>query len=111
MALGLPFGGGMLTFTSNNTKGMPSAGFEQLFLRTAYPLLLFILPFTLQGQISSITLASRIDSIFTGQVHKPIPGYAVAVIKAGKLIHHKGYGLASLEHNIPIDTSTRKTLS
>jgi CubicO group peptidase (beta-lactamase class C family) len=34
------------------------------------------------------------------------PGCAVAVIKDGKVIYQRGYGIANLEYNIPITPST-----
>lgn len=35
-----------------------------------------------------------------------IPGMAVAVLKAGQVVHAKGYGLADLEHQVPVTTQT-----
>ena len=44
---------------------------------------------------------SRVDSVFA-QYDKPgSPGCALGVIKDGKLIYARGYGMANLEHNIP----------
>src|SRR5262249_43933074 len=34
------------------------------------------------------------------------PGAAIAIVKDGKVVHQRGYGMASLEHNIPIGTAT-----
>ncbi|MCB1024988.1 MAG: serine hydrolase, partial [Acidobacteria bacterium] len=34
------------------------------------------------------------------------PGLEVAVVKEGKIIHNKGYGLADLEHKIPINSNS-----
>ena len=35
------------------------------------------------------------------------PGAAIGIIKDGKLIYARGYGIANLEHNIPITTKTK----
>lgn len=35
-----------------------------------------------------------------------IPGMAVAVIRAGEVVHAKGYGLANVEHQVPVTTQT-----
>ena len=35
-----------------------------------------------------------------------IPGMAIAVIKNGKVVHRKNYGLANIAHNVPVSDST-----
>ena len=35
-----------------------------------------------------------------------IPGVAIAVVQAGKVIKAKGYGFADLEHNVPVTPET-----
>lgn len=35
-----------------------------------------------------------------------IPGIAIVVIKNGKIVHKKNYGLANIAHNIPVSDST-----
>lgn len=54
-------------------------------------------------QISS----SQMDSIFSKWDTSDKPGIAVGVISDGKMIFSKGYGLANMEHKIPINTETR----
>lgn len=52
-------------------------------------------------------LADRVDDYahqFMAERH--IPGVAVAVMKNGKVVKIKGYGVASLEHNVPVSTDT-----
>lgn len=54
-----------------------------------------------------LTLADRVDDYvrdFMAERH--IPGAAVAIMKNGKVIKIKGYGRASLEHNVPVITDT-----
>jgi CubicO group peptidase (beta-lactamase class C family) len=50
--------------------------------------------------------AGRVDALFADLNQKPSPGLAVAIVRDGKVIFHKGYGIANLEHRIPITTST-----
>lgn len=50
--------------------------------------------------------SARIDSVFKQFDRKDCPGCAVAVINAGKIIFQKGYGMASLEHRVPIKPQT-----
>ncbi len=51
-------------------------------------------------------LASRIDAVFADLAVPGSPGCAVAVVKDGRTIHARGYGLASLEHQVPIRPDT-----
>jgi CubicO group peptidase (beta-lactamase class C family) len=43
-----------------------------------------------------------VDKIFSQWDKKDTPGCALAVVKDGKIIYERGYGLANLELNIPI---------
>src|ERR1700759_1445461 len=43
----------------------------------------------------------KIDSLFADYTKPGSPGLAALVIKDGKIIFEKGYGLANLEYNIP----------
>lgn len=54
----------------------------------------------------SKTIESQIDSIFKEYNNATTPGVAVGFIQNGKLLFSKGYGMADLEHNIPIDTNS-----
>ncbi len=48
----------------------------------------------------------KVDAVFA-DVNKPdSPGCALGVMREGKLTYSRGYGLANLEHNIPITTRT-----
>lgn len=50
--------------------------------------------------------ARRVDSIFA-EFDKPgSPGAAVAVIRDGRVVLERGYGYASLEHNVPVTPGT-----
>lgn len=51
------------------------------------------------------TAAKRIDSLFASY-NTQTPGAAVAVVKDGKVVFMKGYGMANLDHNIPITPQT-----
>jgi CubicO group peptidase (beta-lactamase class C family) len=53
---------------------------------------------------SDITL--RVDRLFARFDRPDSPGCALGVIKDGKLIYKKGYGMANLEHDIPVSPTT-----
>ena len=74
-------------------------------------LIIVFLPAFVFGQPTSADRLSRIepaavDSVFREFDRKDSPGCAVAVIDSGKIIYKKGYGMANLEHNIPITPDT-----
>ncbi|MFT5674532.1 MAG: CubicO group peptidase (beta-lactamase class C family) [Paraglaciecola sp.] len=63
-----------------------------------------------QNTIAKSTIAESsqqdIDSIFSEWEQVDQPGGTVAVIKEGKLIFSKGYGLANIEHSVPNTPTT-----
>ncbi len=50
--------------------------------------------------------ANQIDAIFTPFDHDGLPGYAVGVVKDGKLVYARGFGRADLDNNTPITPQT-----
>ncbi|MFC2169908.1 serine hydrolase [Acidobacteriota bacterium] len=48
----------------------------------------------------------QVDKLFVKWDSKTSPGAALAIIKDGKIIYKRGYGMANLEHNIPIQTTS-----
>src|SRR3954467_6583369 len=51
--------------------------------------------------------ADAIDDYAAAQLAKHhVPGMAVAVVKDGKPVKVKGYGLADVEHNVPVTDDT-----
>src|SRR3954453_17032207 len=57
--------------------------------------------------IVSLALERRIDALFTRYTKPRSPGAAVAVMRAGTIEVCKGFGLASIEHDVPIAPKTR----
>lgn len=55
---------------------------------------------------SEITLNDEVDEIFAAWDTTDSPGAAVAIVKDGAILYKKGYGLANVEYDIPIETST-----
>src|SRR5688572_11751075 len=52
--------------------------------------------------IGMAKLESEIDTLFAQWDRKDSPGAAVAVVHKGKPIVRRGYGMASLEHGVPL---------
>ena len=67
--------------------------------------ILVIFALNVCGQITSVE-QSTLDEIFKQWNSSSSPGAALGIIKDGKLIYSKGYGMADLEHDIPITDST-----
>ena len=51
-------------------------------------------------------LKEKIDGLFQQWDKPDSPGCALAIIKDGKIVYKKGYGMADLEHNVPITPKT-----
>ncbi len=85
----------------NNTR------IEKLFLFVL--LLLFMGQFILaSGQEvgKKEPLIEKVDKIFEKWNKSNSPGCALGVIKDGEFIYRKGYGMANLEHDVPIKSQT-----
>lgn len=52
------------------------------------------------------SLSDRVDKVFAQWDKPDSPGCALAVIKDGQMIYKRGYGLANLEHNIPMSPAS-----
>jgi len=63
-----------------------------------FALLLFLPVFSLSQSASGE--AAKVDVVFANYDKPDSPGCALGVIKDGKLIYSRGYGMANLEHNI-----------
>src|SRR5262245_20298336 len=58
------------------------------------------------GASQSESPAAQVDKVFA-QYDKPdSPGCALAVIKDGQIVYKRGYGMADLDHDIPIKPDT-----
>jgi CubicO group peptidase (beta-lactamase class C family) len=57
-------------------------------------------------QVTSVTQSELVDKLFQPWDTSPSPGCAVAVMKDGKILYERGYGMADLDHDVPITTAT-----
>ena len=57
------------------------------------------------GQLSTAE-QTKIDELFKSWNSSSSPGAALGIVKDGKLVYTKGFGMADLEHDIPITDST-----
>src|SRR4051794_2111531 len=72
--------------------------------------LLFVLLFTLVVNIVDAqlvdSLSKKVDSIFAEYDKTNSPGCALAILKDGKIIYKRGYGMSNLEYNIAISPTS-----
>ena len=52
------------------------------------------------------TLEAQVDQLFAEWNQPDSPGAALAVTRDGEVIYKRGYGMANLEYDIPITTTT-----
>lgn len=74
---------------------------DRLFVFLAF----FYLPLCAQGQLSP-DQTIMVDQVFAKWDQENMPGAALAVIRNGRIIYQKGYGMADLEHRVPIGPET-----
>ena len=51
-------------------------------------------------------LEAKVDQLFSEWNKPDSPGAALAVVKDGEIVYKHGYGVANLEYDIPITTTT-----
>lgn len=56
--------------------------------------------------VNADELTDKVDKVFEQWNRTDSPGCAIAVIKNGKIIYKKGYGMADLERSVPINTKS-----
>ena len=70
-----------------------------------YVILVLLFPFVVNAQQLPDSTIKKIDNIFKNY-DSNTPGCAVAIMRKGEVIFKKGYGMATMEFNAPISSST-----
>jgi CubicO group peptidase (beta-lactamase class C family) len=65
-------------------------------------LVILALACAIQQQSGAASLTGKVDKIFARWDSNSSPGCALAVIKDSHIVYKRGYGMADLDHNIPI---------
>ncbi|MDQ3819352.1 MAG: beta-lactamase family protein, partial [Acidobacteriota bacterium] len=55
---------------------------------------------------ASTDLSQKVDQLFSREDKRDSPGCAVGIIRDGKIIYQRGYGMANLDFNIPNSPAT-----
>jgi CubicO group peptidase (beta-lactamase class C family) len=66
----------------------------------------FLLVITLSLTAWADTKTNKVDELFAKWDSTVSPGAALGIIQDGKFIYKRGFGMANLEHNIPITSKT-----
>ncbi|MBW2368309.1 MAG: serine hydrolase [Deltaproteobacteria bacterium] len=61
--------------------------------------------------ITTVKIAKEIDALFSNWDKPDSPGCAIGIVKKGELIYSRGYGMANIEHGIPITANTVFTIA
>ena len=67
---------------------------------------LLLLTYTYGQSKQDKQLAKALDQILSGQFKPTEPGGALLIAKKGEVVYEKGFGLANLEWNVPINPNT-----
>lgn len=95
---------------------------QDLFIRTFIVVILFMIGFTAgdilgqqnvaaKTQPSDDELAKKVDAFLSQWDKNDMPGCAVGVVKDGRLVYKRGFGMANLDYDVPNTPSTRFNLA
>jgi CubicO group peptidase (beta-lactamase class C family) len=74
-------------------------------MRSILSILLVCLFSLTYGQIPD-SLVKKVDAIFAEYDKTNSPGCALAILKDGKIIYERGYGMSNLEYSIAINPTS-----
>ena len=69
-----------------------------------FSILLSVSISTIAQEIQTLEIEAKIDSLIPSRVKNSTPGIVVGIVKDGKLIFNKGYGLGNMAYKIPNDS-------
>lgn len=80
--------------------------FSKKWVFTVGCVLVFLLFWEPLSYAQTGSLTEKVDQLFVSWDKPDSPGCALGIIHDGKLIYARGYGMANLEHNIPITSKS-----
>src|SRR4028118_2178835 len=95
---------------------------QDLFIRKFIAVILFMIAFTAgdilgqqnmtaSTQPSDDELAKKVDAFLSQWDKNDMPGCAVGVVRDGRLVYKRGFGMANLDYDVPNTPSTRFNLA
>jgi CubicO group peptidase (beta-lactamase class C family) len=93
---------------TNNKFSIPNSQFKATASISFWllPCLLILLILPLAALPADNGVAHRLDGLLGGLCPTGAPGFSVAVMRDGKSVYEKGFGLANLEYDIPVTPQT-----
>src|SRR5690242_13437930 len=68
---------------------------------------LAVILFMVVPGIAQDTVTAKVDALVRAEMQKnKVPGISLAVLKDGQIVYAKGYGLANIEHQVPVKPET-----
>lgn len=91
-------------------RNLRRAAVRTLALRSSVPLI-FVLLATFRSGLSAqepglSELGEKVDALFAEWDKTSSPGCALGVIEDGEFVYRRGYGMANLEHGVPIRSNS-----
>src|ERR1044071_8063613 len=94
--------------------------YQDLFIRKIIAVILFMVGFTAtdilgqqnmaaKTQPSADESAKKVDAFLSQWDTNDMPGCAVGVVKDGRLVYKRGFGMANLDYDVPNTPATRFT--
>lgn len=72
-------------------------------MKKLLPALLTLAALSISGQaVSAPTQEQQVDALFARWSRPDTPGCEVEIIRDGRIVFQKGYGMADIEHNVPV---------
>jgi len=65
-----------------------------------------LLAIFLAAAVARADVAEKVDALFAAYAKPDVPGCAVGVAQGGKIVLEKAYGMANLEHDVPLTPNT-----
>ena len=87
-------------------EGVVLRKFSKKWIFAVGCVLVFVLLWKPLSCAQADSLTEKVDQLFVSWDKPDSPGCALGIIQDGKLIYARGYGMANLEHNIPITSKS-----
>jgi len=75
-------------------------------IRTILVFSIVITNYVISAELDYAKLSSATDKLLQARIKPENPGCAIGIIHQGEYVHKAGYGMANLEHNIPIASNS-----
>src|ERR1051325_1518611 len=79
---------------------------KSIMKRAAVTIILLACCAMAQAQTPPTELSDRVDAIANKMLSRPVAGISVAIARDGQVVFARGYGMANLEHSVPVTPET-----